>query len=302
MANRRKTLQRKRLSLGRLLRPRRNRRTRPPRPQNPAQPAPPKAPFDWRGLGRRALWGLVWTLRGLAALGVLAGAGAGGYWGYQRLAASTAFNVAEIHFEGAKRAPVADLQRLVQTVRGLRIYAVDLDAVRRSVTAHPWVKGAEARRELPRTLVIRVSEHTAKAALLLGHLYLVSAEGTVFKRATAEEAAGLPVITGLSRLAYLSRPRAARPHLRRALAAVKQYQGEGRPPLSEVNLGSDGEVTLYLRQGGTALRFGRTISEEKLARLDTVWSALGPDTRRARVIQLNSDKHPERVTVRLAAQ
>ena len=293
MPNQRKTLKRS-FSLGRLLRPRRNRRVRP------KEPAKPRDPLDWGAIkGRARAAGLV-AAKGLVVLAVLAAAGAGGYWGYRQVSTSTTFYVKTIEIDGARRAPNVDLLRLVKTAVGQGIFSLDLDQVCRAIRVHPWVKSAEASRELPATIRIRVTEHTPRALLLLGHLYLVNSDGAVFKRAEPGDHRSLPVITGLTRLDYINNPGAARPLLRRALTALDRYQATVRPPLGEINIGEGDSITLFLRRGGTALRFGAEVNDRKLQKLDTVWAALGPDARRLRVVHLDGTKRHDRVTVRLS--
>ena len=60
-------------------------------------------------------------------------------------------------------------------------------------------------RQLPSVLTIEISERHAAAVVNLGGLYLADVRGRPFKRATMDEAAGLPVITGVARGQYAAR-------------------------------------------------------------------------------------------------
>lgn len=233
--------------------------------------------------------------------GVVAGTVAAGYFGYRQLITSDHFAVKLIRVEGNQRALGDEVQRLVKDSLGRQIFTLELARVREAAARHAWVSGAKVRRELPATLVVSVKEHEPRALLLLGHLYLVNSEGKVFKRATTEETEGLPVITGLKRLDYMNKPDAHAPVLQRALDALALYREEQRPPLSEVNVGARGEVTLYMRQGGAALRFGRVINKDRLNKLDAVLAAMGPKSRRVRVVYLDNEARHDRVTVRMNA-
>ncbi len=87
--------------------------------------------------------------------------------------------------------------------------------------------------------------------------------------------------------------------MKRALEALKRYyDGAPRPPLSEVAVGERDQLTLFLRQGGVALRLGASASDARLKRFDRVWAALGPDTQRVRVVYLDNEIRADRVTVR----
>jgi cell division septal protein FtsQ len=291
--NRRKTI-RRRWSLSRLWRAAGNRRLQERR-------RVPSAPVDVKGALRSALHVGLIALKVVVVLGVVGGVGVGGYYGYRRLMASTYFSVAQIEVRGAKRAPEGEVVRLVQSVKGRNIFAVDLPTVARLAKGHPWIKSARVSRELPNRLTIDVEEHHAQALLLLGHLYLVSDSGHVFKRADPEESQGLAVITGLDRAGYLGEPSSAAWHIQRAMSVLERYYRQPRPALSEVNLGPRGEVTLYLRRGGVAVRLGSDASDERLGRFDAVWAALGPEVSRARVMFLDNEIRADRVTVRMAS-
>jgi cell division septal protein FtsQ len=285
---------------------RQNRRLtpRPPRGGSPA--APSRAPRSRVPIARTLGDGLryagrcvVFVVTLFVGLALLAGAGLGGFNAYQRITGSNFFGVSTIRVLGTRRAAVEDIERQVQGLRGRNLLRVDLAEVARLVEGHAWVKQAHARRELPSTVVIEIEEHRARALLLIGHLYLVSDEGRVFKKATPEEVDGVPVITGLSRLEYLNEPRAASKKIRGALTALEQYHQVVRPPIGEVHVGELGEVTLFLRRG-TALRFGARVTPERLARLDAIWTALGPDTSRARIVFLDNETRTDRIVVRMS--
>jgi cell division protein FtsQ len=300
--NRRKTIER-RFSLSRFFGAPRNRRLRQRRAAAAAaaESAAPRPPRDWHAAGARLARVAVHALKGLALLAALGAAGLGGYHGHRRATSSTYFNVKSIVVLGTRQAPRSEIVRSVESTRGKNILSVDLKAIARAAQGHPWVKRATVRRELPDRITIEVIEHRAEAVLLLGHLYLVGADGEVFKRAALDEALGLPVITGIDRLAYLNEPAVARARMLRALETLRRYyEGAPRPPLSEVNVGERDQVTLHLRQGGIAVRLGAG-GVARLKRFDRVWAALGPDTQRVRVVYLDNEIRADRVTVRLGA-
>lgn len=248
------------------------------------------------------LLGVGWMILKVAALVVfLAGVGMGGYWGYQRVMTSDYFAVKRLEIDGVRRASEREIQRLVSTVRGHNIFTVDLSMLRRSIQAHPWVRRAKVERELPESIRVTIVEHRARALLVLGHLYLVSNEGQIFKRAEAEELEGLPVITGVPRLMYLNHPQQARERIQTALGALDRYYSKVRPTLSEVHVNDREEVTLILRRGGMALRMGRELTDERLSKMDAVWAALGPEVEYARVLFLDNEARADRVVARMGS-
>lgn len=268
-------------------------------PQPAAEPAAKKARRSLRDLGTWLLSVLLFVVKAVVVLVLLCGAGAGGYVAYRHVAATEVFDVKTVHVFGTERARPDEVRRLVGFVTGETVFSVDLGEVEAQARRHPWVKAVRAYRELPDAVGIEVTEHTPRALLLLGHLYLVSDEGEVFKRAEADEGRGLPVISGVGRMRFLNRPDAVRPVIGRALAALERYGSRPRPPVSEVNIGEAGEVTLYWRKNAAAIRFGAELTDKKLVKLDTIYAALGPKADSVRVVYLDNETRHDRVTVRL---
>jgi len=160
---------------------------------------------------------------------------------------------------------------------GDKLLAVDADAVAKLLASHPWIASARVRRELPSVLAVEISERHAVASALLGALYLLDAEGRPFKRATFEEADGLPVITGVTREQYAALRQASEAVFREAIALVGAYAADpARPKLSEVHVDARVGFSLVLMDGGGQVRLGRGEVDGKLARMDRIMAALGP--------------------------
>jgi len=256
--------------------------------------------LPWRELGGALARAARLTLYTLGVVAVLMGVGAAGFFGYRALARSRTFAVRTILIEGARPGLRAELLRTLEPLRGSAILRVATRDTARMLAGHPWVAAAEVYRALPDTLHVVVRERQARAAALLGELYLVDAAGWPFKRATLDEVAGLTVITGIERAAFQSRPQAAAQRVVQALGLLERYgRVAQRPALGELHLDDDGEVTLFLRRGGTALHVGTGLDDAQLARLDRVWQALGPDAQRAQTVFLDHRQRPGRVVVRM---
>jgi len=299
--NRRKTIK-KSWSPLRLLSRQANRRLRSRTKQQEAQEAQEAQPapaMDLRRMAASVLGLLLFAVKVVVLLVLLCGAVIGGYYTYQRVMHSTYFHVTQIDVRSTRRAPTDQIHRLVRSVLGQNILSLDLGALRRAVQGHPWVRDVRFERELPHTLRVQVTEHRARALLLMGHLYLVNREGQVFKRADADESVGMPVITGISRMTYLNHPATARQQITKALDTLDRYYARVRSPLSEVHVGEHGELTLHLKQGGGAVRVGDEMTNGQLKQMDAVWAALGPEIHRARVVFLDNVARPDRVTVRM---
>jgi cell division protein FtsQ len=228
----------------------------------------------------------------------------------RHVVASPRFAVREIRADSTLHVDRADIVALAGVAEGDRLLAIDTDVVAARVAAHPWVATVRVRRQLPSALVIDVVERRAVASALLGTLYLIDEGGRPFKRATLDEAEGLPVVTGVSRETYTLDRLAAEAAFRDALALLAAYQSQDglsaarrstpRPTLSEIHVDPRAGYSLVLLEGGGEVLLGRGDWPGKLARLDEILGALGPRGPAAlRAVHLDGPTL-DRVAVKLA--
>ena len=225
---------------------------------------------------------------------------AGGVTAGRWLLTSPHFMVKHIRIDGTHRAGAEELRRRIGLDPASNIFRIRVGDVVRDLESHPWVRRAVARRELPDTVAVEVTEYEPRAVVLMGHLYLTDGDGRLFKRVIEGEARDLVVVTGIDRVGYLEDREGAEARIREALALIEAYRRPGRPRLSEVSLDAGGGFTLYTYNGATQIRLGRAPMLRALSRLDVVLAALGPDLVRVRTIHL--DGSSQRVAVRLAAE
>lgn len=242
------------------------------------------------------LLGVVATAAGLCAIAY------GSRW---FLLHSRHFALHHVRVSPTRHVTESSILRRAAVPVGHNLFSIDLEQVLKNLRAEPWLAKVDVRRELPAVLAIDVTEHEPVAVLALDALYLVDAEGVVFKRAAAGEYAGLPIVTGVGRTAYLMEPAWARKQVRAALSAVARYRvNPDRPALGEAHIDRFAGVTLYTDQG-VALRVGRGTDAEldtRLLRFDVVQQALKKSGEKPAVLFLDNRAHPDHVTVRLAAQ
>ena len=244
-----------------------NRRVRSATPALPRPPRPPLWASVWHGL-------VAWRRSFLvAAVGMaLAGAAWAGRW---YVTHSRHFAVRSVRVSPTVHVTAEALIARAAVPLGVNLFAIDRDEVAHVVSQEPWVARAHVRRELPSTLVIDVVEREAACTVAFGALYLADADGNVFKRATPDEAAGLPVVTGVSRDDFLAEPDSARAELRQALHAISVWrESSGRAPIGEVHVDratGRGGVTLYTDRGvGVRLGVVDDSLPARLGRYDAV--------------------------------
>lgn len=213
--------------------------------------------------------------------------------------ASPRFAVREVRIAATTHVSTDEIGALVGVEVGDPLLTVDPDRVAARLTTHPWIASARVRRELPSVLAIDVTERRAVACALMGALYLLDDSGRPFKRATFEEADGLPVITGVTREQYAGVRSASEAVFREALALLAAY-GD-RPKLSEVHVDPHAGFSLVLLDGAGEIRLGRGGTDEKLARLDHILAGVGPRGAGALATVYLDGALADRVTVRLRA-
>jgi cell division septal protein FtsQ len=239
-----------------------------------------RSPLLWLGSVCATAWA------GGARIGRLAGkvlllalvvvvCGWGGKLGVRHVLDSPRFQLRAIEFAPTPHLSRTDVLALADVHLGDRLLSVDTDAVAERIAMHPWVKSARASRRLPGCLVVEVSERRAAAVVAMSGLYLVDDGGRPFKRATMEEADGLPVLTGIDRARYARMREVSEAAFREALALLGAYREKpGRPAVGEIDIEPGFGFSLLLFDGGTEIRLGQGNLGKKLAQLDQIFEAV----------------------------
>ena len=245
----------------------------------------------WRRLGRLALVGVaiattLWLAQVLE----------------QYVRTADAFSIRNVIVEGNQQLGDMQVRRIARLRLGANIFEVSPVEARDHLLDHPWVEEAEVLRKLPGELRIEVRERRPVALVALDHLYLVSDDGTVFKRLGVDDPVDLPVITGLETRRFYEDYTYRTAVLLRSLAVLQDYEGAGlmaREPVSEIHFESPEDIALFVGQDGMHLRLGRGQHRQKFRRLRRILSRLQQEDSRPAYVYLDNRRRPDRVTVRL---
>lgn len=222
-----------------------------------------------------------------------AGVGAQLAWGWAQV--SPRFVVRAVEIKGSVRATEVELARLAGLSEGgQNLFQLDVSALERAVSTHPWVKTASIARHFPSRVTISITEHEAAAVVSLSELYLVDRDGLPFKRLQAQDELDLPLITGLDRDGYTARPLEAHERIVAALDVLSAWS----PPPAELRTSVQG-VTV-VQADGVEVRLGAGDLAAKLERLARIRNELQSRKLTAEVIRLDNRMRPDWVTVQLS--
>lgn len=243
------------------------------------------------------------VLKLVALLGASVAIFFGAQEGWRWATTSKRFALADVQVTGQQEATDVELVRLAGLLLGQNLLAMDVRAMERNLSTHPWVKSVRVTRHLPSRLTIEVEEHRAVALLSLGELYLVNEEAVPFKRIKAGDSLDLPLVTGIDREAFAQQRDGALAQLRDALSLVEAWsaeEGAAKEPLSEVNLHPEGVTAVTTK--GLQIEFGEGDVPAKLSRLARVRKELNARSLVAEVIRLDNRARPSWVAVQIAAK
>ena len=226
-------------------------------------------------VGRASLRALRVVGKMVLLLAAIAGCLYGGRWAIRHVVDSPRFQIQAIEFSPTPHLGQTEVLDLAAVAPGDKLLGVDTDAVAARIATHPWVASVRASRRLPSSLVIEVTERHAVAVAALSGLYLIDESGRPFKRATMDEADGLPVLTGIDRGRYAQMRDVSEAAFREALVVLRQYRERpSRPPVGEISIDPGFGFSLLLLEGGTEIRLGQGNYSKKLAQLDQILEAV----------------------------
>lgn len=210
--------------------------------------------------------------------------------GWQGVLRSPYFRVRNIDVTEGPHFPRDEIIERVGLDRPINVFQFDADAARDALLTHPWVADAKVTTTLPDRATVEISERKAAGVIALDGLYLVDGTGRPFVRAKAGAAAGLPVITGVTRASYDAEPEHVEARIREALSVARLYTRTPLAaawPLNGLHLATGGRTELLL--GQTRVVLGRGAFKVKLERLGEVLGELKRRKKSARYILLSED-------------
>ncbi len=107
------------------------------------------------------------------------------------------FQAESITVSGARRLSSEQVEEQADLKTNMNVLSINLSLTRKKLLAHPLIKEAEIRRELPNGIFIKVKEHVPIAILDLGRRFLINTDGEIYKEFGEADPEKLPIIAGL---------------------------------------------------------------------------------------------------------
>lgn len=256
---------------------------------------PPPAEGRWQRWGR----GLQSFAQTASVLSVLALSVVGGRYGHRWLVTTERFGARDVLVDGLTRTTEAEVLRVAGITPQRNVLSIDAERAAHAIETLPWVSHATVTRRLPGHVEVHVEERRAVALVAAGGQYLTDADGVLFKRETDGDPNDMPVITGIGREDFERDPDVAQEWVRDALALLSDVSASALDPrmrVEELHRDPTGELSLTV--DGCYVWLGRGPYRAKLTRLRVVLAELRRRGIDAAEVHLESDRHPERVTVR----
>ncbi|MBI4745226.1 MAG: FtsQ-type POTRA domain-containing protein [Deltaproteobacteria bacterium] len=201
-------------------------------------------------------------------LTILALAVAAGY-SYRGLQTTSYFNLKEIAVTGEKRVKREEILSLSGVRIGGNILSMDLKRLAEGIESQPWIETANIRRVLPRGLSIEVKEREPFAILKSDILFYLDRGGKPFKSLDEGDAAGYPLITGLSKV-EIERDELSRDALMKTFEFIETEAGRWPQDLaiSEIIVSRSQGITVLSDNVAVKIGFGEyKIKTERLKRV-----------------------------------
>ncbi len=199
--------------------------------------------------------------------------GIAGYLVYKGLGESDFFQVTATNIKGCRRTTKNQILELSGIDIHTNILAMNKSQVKSRIEKHEWVESVDIVREWPNLLIISVKERVPVALVnVKDGLYYLDRNGVAFARVLPPEDMDFPVITGLTAETWPAKVTGS--PLEEALDFLK-YAGQGgailpKQSISEIHLGADGGITLYLVDRPFPIRLGKGDILSKYQRLAKV--------------------------------
>jgi len=117
---------------------------------------------------------------------------------YRELTTTKLLAINTVEVSGLKRVSKSDVMALAGISQGQNLLAFKPAAAESGLRKNPWIKYAKVSRLVPDTVSIELKERIPAALVKLEAMYVMDADGVIFKEFTNSDNLDLPVVTGFT--------------------------------------------------------------------------------------------------------
>lgn len=231
-----------------------------------------------------------------AAILAVALVGAAGAAVYSWLGHSRIFSVQVIDVNPCDHVSRDEVSGILHGVSRGNIWTLSTPAIGRLLLDHPYVREVSVRKAFPDKLIVRVRERRPVAMINLDSLYYVDERGEIFKRLTAYDPKGYPIVTGFAFEDLKAKDPVSMRNLKRTIELLRFAEsGVLRDNISEAHYDAQDGYMLVTRDFGLRLKIGTTEFREAMRRVEEAMPKLASLGRDSGIVDL---KTPGRIYVR----
>ncbi len=172
---------------------------------------------------------------------------------YNYLLSSPYMKLERVEIRGVDENIRNDLIHMCRLTDDRSLLSLKLNALKKKMERHPWVRTATVERKFPDTLIVQIEKEKPAMLVLMDGFYYMNQQGELFKRVLGKDKMDFPILTGLS----MEDPD-QKIKLARAAAALSVLRNEKKTwssqNLSEMHFDERGEISLYFNHLQAAIR------------------------------------------------
>ena len=197
---------------------------------------------------------------------------------YQGVSRSVFFQVDKVDITGCQRFNTREVLSWSGLDIKTNLWALRTTKLKKHLEKNNWIESATVKRKWPNALHIRIRERVPLAIVNQGsRLAYVDKNGVIFSPVVHTDSLDFPIITGREKNKKNQQQQGTE-WLQDALGFIS-YAGGGNPVLprqniSEIHVGPDGQLTLYLADNPFPIYLGQGGMKKKYSRLSKVLSWL----------------------------
>ncbi len=172
---------------------------------------------------------------------------------YNYLLSSPYMKLERVEIHGIDESIRSDLLEMCGLTSEKGLLSIKLEALKKKMEKHPWVRTATVERKFPDTLIVQVEKEEPAMMVLMDKLYYMNRHGELFKPVLPTDEIDFPVLTGLT----LNDPD-KRATLNQA-AHILEIVGREKDRwslnhLSEIHHNENGGISIYFSHLSAAIR------------------------------------------------